>query len=171
MVRVGAEGDELGVEQLSMRSRGQQLGVDEALQPEPVDERHEHVGDVRRRPMRCRSRRRACAVVDPLHHELAPHVVVAVLQRAQRRLVEGAGPEVDVERELERPPVVERERLLQDVAQRRRGVDVGGDPLEALLDLVVGPLQRRAQDVVLGREVVGERAGRVARTRRRSRGS
>ncbi len=87
--------------------------------------------------------------------------MVAVLQRAQRRLVEGAGPEVDVERELEGTTVVERERLLQHMAERRGRVHVVGDPLEAQLDLVVGPLQRRPQDVVLGREVVGERAGRV----------
>ena len=95
--------------------------------------------------------------VDPLHHEGPPHVVVAVLEGAQRRLVQGAGPEVDIERELERPPVVERERLLQHVAQRRRGVGVGGDQLQPQLDVVVGALQGGPENVVLGPEVVGER--------------
>ena len=59
------------------------------------------------------------------------------------------------------PAVVEWERFLQHMTQRGGRVHVVGDPLEAQLDLVVGALQRRPQDVVLGPEVVGERAGRV----------
>jgi len=161
VIRVGAEGDQLGVEQQIDALLGQQFRIDETLQPEPVDERHEHVGDVDRRPFRID---RACALrrLDPIEHQLAPDVVVAMLERAQRWLVEGAGPEVDVERQLEGTTFIEWERLLQHMTERRGRMHVVGDPVEPLPDLVVGPLQRRPQDVVFGREVVGERAGRVA---------
>ena len=81
-VGVGAEGDQLGVEQQVDALLGQQLGIHESLQPEPVDERHEHVGDVDRRPFGV-DRAGAPRSLDAIEHDLAPDVVVAVLQRAE----------------------------------------------------------------------------------------
>ena len=65
----------------------------------------------------------AWASLDQRHHDVAPDVVIAVLQRPQRRLVEGAGPEVDVERQLEGPLGRRGERLAR--ASRSRVIDVG----------------------------------------------
>ena len=77
-----AERDQLDVEQAADPLPGQQLRVDQPLQPESVDEPDQDVGQHVGRLLHGRGQPPPCDSAHQRQHPVPPRVVVAVLQRA-----------------------------------------------------------------------------------------